>query len=103
MKKQEYDQDIAAEALERHKKRLARLKRTAALAADTVVEHPYRLVPSLGVTAREKALFALYREYYNWTLDAGVAEITREIKRTLGKARAETEADKILLEAMREK
>ncbi len=54
------------EELEAHAQRLLALYTKVTKASDKVVEHPYRLQPSLGVTQREKALFAYYEELYLW-------------------------------------
>lgn len=50
-----------------HEARLEELWRKAQAASGSkVVEHPYRLHPTLGVTERERALFNYYRERFLW-------------------------------------
>ena len=78
---------------------MLRLRVRAKLAGDQVVAHPYRLQPSLGVTAHEQARFALYGELFLWTLDSGSREIEREMDRVVGDKEPD-EAAGILLAAI---
>lgn len=49
-----------------HERRLKELWEKAQAASDRVVERPYRMQPTLGVTERERALFDYYEELFLW-------------------------------------